>query len=1284
MTRIGASQAFFNIVAQFNAEKLIKDTRSLNTVMKAVSLDTFEAILKPIDDMIMQMDNAINAVMDLGVAVGDATVEFEKFYGESANIEAMKDELMEIGASYAMVGTEALAAGSRAAQVGNLIGRQNINILVEQAAILAEISDLTLEEAQRGMIQLNQQAGILYGDMTRQQLLSLSAREQEIVLTENSARALDVLNTVANRSVALEGDLVKTMTNFASGAKLAGDSFEFMAAASATLLEAGEEQGTAGRALRMMYARLGGDINGARSKIEALGFQFTDQNGQMKSMQGILEDLHTKGWSQLNPAMKQNIAQTIAGNRHYVRFIKLMENYERVTQLAADANLRLDSASEQANKALESQVRQLQEVEARLENAKAAVGEGLMPFTIAMKEAQLNYLQSVEMLTDGLGDFGKTAGRFIGVFKVTEGFLKFGIALQSIGVGLEMFSSVQRSLQGVEIAVSNLHSKQAAYKDFNQKMTQDEMYLVQGMLQHQQVMNRANKEIQLAKTLTKDADQQLLENERERLRITELLSQKNMRIYELNREMGALRKMETAQMVAGDSTYGRRAARIEYENKMGRQLLDTQKEIYSQKLGAEDAYMRQMLADFEVFGAFDAGELKSLDQKNEKLRERHTLLQTIKAENEANRALRDFDASGVQSRNRRKDAFQMSEVERQILADTIQGEKTKTALLIAGLPKAKERNEQQKEYGGFLKAQMGQLRALGEAIDGDTENLHLSKQAYDGLMYAIKAVNGEYMQTERALRVVDAANKDAFVMENRLKNVTSARNAVMKYKKQNQGELLRLDNLDANLKKQIAPLLDVINNAEAERAHQAEKMIELTEILTRAEEKGLDALKAKRAEMYKGSEEFKKDEERMKNARRSMFISMSNLAGLSAGLFKNSTVAAAASAAMMGSQLVYVGASSAKAGIELVKVQYKMYATQFAAQGASKGVAGLKASFMAMSAALAPILAIGGAFYLFAKHSEKMSKNVGEFNDMMLETEALFNRLSPQTKLFSDDALAQTLGIANYNLSELKDNTQLTEEVMGKLKNHGMDFSDSLQNSVDDSINLLSLITAIRKESGLINEQMFYEKKATMLDQEGGIGRLLQRFTADEEAMAEFYKSIYIDPLDTALGDPFKSKTMKAGGFIIDLMDIMEDGFKLSEEQLDLVGEALGEQIEMQIRSMNSLVMTHDMAAYYNNNLNDAIGNTTDGVRAQATEIENLTREVYNFGNAREELFFGGKYGNVTGSLYKQVVTQGVGTLYHKNEVIMSNNFHGFFNEREAAAKIIAVLDEYIATGATA
>ena len=93
----------------------------------------------------------------------------------------------------------------------------------------------------------------------------------------------------------------------------------------------------------------------------------------------------------------------------------------------------------------------------------------------------------------------------------------------------------------------------------------------------------------------------------------------------------------------------------------------------------------------------------------------------------------------------------------------------------------------------------------------------------------------------------------------------------------------------------------------------------------------------------------------------------------------------------------------------------------------------------------------------------------------------------------------------------------------------------------------------------------------------------------------------------------------------------------------------------------------------------EVVSGSSSGIGTVTEDIKNLTEEIYNFSGAREEVFFGGKYGNVTGSLYKQVVQQGVGTLYHKNEVIMSNNFHGFFNEEESAEKIIDILDRYFA-----
>jgi len=50
---------------------------------------------------------------------------------------------------------------------------------------------------------------------------------------------------------------------------------------------------------------------------------------------------------------------------------------------------------------------------------------------------------------------------------------------------------------------------------------------------------------------------------------------------------------------------------------------------------------------------------------------------------------------------------------------------------------------------------------------------------------------------------------------------------------------------------------------------------------------------------------------------------------------------------------------------------------------------------------------------------------------------------------------------------------------------------------------------------------------------------------------------------------------------------------------------------------------------------------------------------IEGFSTAREELFWGGRQGNITGALYKQVVTQGVGTLYNKQEIIVANNFYG-------------------------
>jgi hypothetical protein len=146
----------------------------------------------------------------------------------------------------------------------------------------------------------------------------------------------------------------------------------------------------------------------------------------------------------------------------------------------------------------------------------------------------------------------------------------------------------------------------------------------------------------------------------------------------------------------------------------------------------------------------------------------------------------------------------------------------------------------------------------------------------------------------------------------------------------------------------------------------------------------------------------------------------------------------------------------------------------------------------------------------------------------------------------------------------------------------------------------------------------------------------------------------------------------------------IQSGTKFSEEFFDALYEmydAEGDTLIGSLVEMNSLISTATVSAdaFFNSTTPGPAEGINGGLDVVAGKISNLNDEMNEFNNARQELFFGGQYGNVTGSLYRQVVEQGVGTLYHKSEVIMSNNFHGFFNEQEAANRIIEILNNYFA-----
>ena len=105
MTRVGASRIFFDVVAQWQADKLLYDVETSANVMRAVLLDSFDAALGPLSDFGIRIDQLVEEVKELGLAFGEARVGFEKFIDISNQqaLDNMNDSLVEMGLNYAKV-----------------------------------------------------------------------------------------------------------------------------------------------------------------------------------------------------------------------------------------------------------------------------------------------------------------------------------------------------------------------------------------------------------------------------------------------------------------------------------------------------------------------------------------------------------------------------------------------------------------------------------------------------------------------------------------------------------------------------------------------------------------------------------------------------------------------------------------------------------------------------------------------------------------------------------------------------------------------------------------------------------------------------------------------------------------------------------------------------------------------------------------------------------------------------------------------------------------------------
>ena len=469
--RAGASRIFFDVVGSFQATRLIGDAQAKITVLQGLVLDGLSGITEGVGLIGEQMQMLVDSTVPLAQEIGFARIEFEKFVQSGDDAAELAAQIEHLGSQFGFTADQALAAGSRMAQLSSVVGGGAAIPAATQVGIaFGMVGGMTTEEAMKKMIALQQQTGFMFGELTEAQFNRLTAEEKANVIRTNSIRLLNQLNTIENRSSATMSQATFVMNQFASSAKLAGDDIEFMAAMSATLIEAGEEQGKAGRALKMMYARLGADTGKNSEILAKYGVTTKEASGELRSMKDIISDVSDAidrlAKDQQDQA-KMEMAQAIAGNDHYVRAIKLINGKARTLQLETMAIQELDTAQSELNLRFEDNAFLLQQAESRLVDAKAAVGQIFTPAVIRATNAQAALNEELAILAESEGLDGSVV-RFLagGLFQAQQmgqifaPMVEANLNVMSLTVSLQTQLQIQRAIGGQALVNASAYGRQ--------------------------------------------------------------------------------------------------------------------------------------------------------------------------------------------------------------------------------------------------------------------------------------------------------------------------------------------------------------------------------------------------------------------------------------------------------------------------------------------------------------------------------------------------------------------------------------------------------------------------------------------------------------------------------------------------------------------------------------------------------------------------------------------------------------------------------------------------------
>lgn len=222
----------------------------------------------------------------------------------------------------------------------------------------------------------------------------------------------DVMTKLGAYTASSTDEISEGVQKFASVANTIGLSYEYATSALATLTaKTRESANTVGNSLKTLFARIQGltlgktledgtDLNKYSLALEKVGISIKDQQGELKGMNTILDEMMNK-WDSLSRAEQVALAQTVGGVRQYTQLVNLMENKDYFKELVGVAKNSEGTLQKQADIYAESWEASKKRVQASLEEIyKQLVND---KFFIGLNDTLSDTLNITSKLIDSLG-----------------------------------------------------------------------------------------------------------------------------------------------------------------------------------------------------------------------------------------------------------------------------------------------------------------------------------------------------------------------------------------------------------------------------------------------------------------------------------------------------------------------------------------------------------------------------------------------------------------------------------------------------------------------------------------------------------------------------------------------------------------------------------------------------------------------------------------------------------------------------------------------------------------